>query len=310
MSNIRLFRVNGDDVEPIEGSAVAVEKSLQTLIEKHLEAFFGVRFLASEYATTKSHGGRIDTLGLDDSNCPVIVEYKRALNENVINQGLFYLNWLMDHRGDFQLLVMEKLGAGVAGQIEWRYPRLVCIAGDFTKYDEHAIHQMPRNIDLIRYRRYDDDLILLERMATSSAPPPVSEVKSAAAHLKLEASGQCDDGDEDRPPAVIQRLNQCSPEVHDWFHTLKAFILGLGEGIEERTLKDYIVFRQLKNFAYFRFRPTLNRIVVDVPLPSSSVRFEEGFTQPMKGGSVRILIDDSEDVERAQPLIVRGYREA
>jgi hypothetical protein len=34
------------------------------------------------------HGGRIDTLGLDDNNCPVIIEYKHALNENVISQGL------------------------------------------------------------------------------------------------------------------------------------------------------------------------------------------------------------------------------
>ncbi len=109
---------------------------------------------------------------------------------------------------------------------------------------------------------------------------------------------------------MIQRLNQCSSELHDWFHTLRAFILGLGEGIEERTLKDYIVFRQLKNFAYFRFRPTLNRIVVDVPLPSSSVRLEDGFTHSTKADSVRILIDDSDDVERAQPLILRGYREA
>ncbi len=71
---------------------MAIEKSLQTLLEKHLEAFLDVRFLASEYATGKTHGGRIDTLGLDDNNCPVIIEYKRALNENVINQGLYYLD--------------------------------------------------------------------------------------------------------------------------------------------------------------------------------------------------------------------------
>ena len=34
-----------------------------------------MRFLAGEYG------------------CPVIVEYKRHNNENVINQGLFYLDW-------------------------------------------------------------------------------------------------------------------------------------------------------------------------------------------------------------------------
>ena len=151
MTGIKLFHIAGDTVQLMPSSAVQVEKSLQTLIERHLETFLGVRFLASEYTTTKSHGGRIDTLGIDENDCPVIVEYKRALNENVINQGLFYLNWLVEHRADFKLLVMEKLGSDPANKIEWRFPRLICIAGDFTKYDEHAIQQIPQNIDRIRY---------------------------------------------------------------------------------------------------------------------------------------------------------------
>lgn len=86
MSDIKLFRLADGRVEEIEGHSVSVEKSLQTLIEKHLDAFLGVRFLASEYSTGKTHAGRIDTLGIDENGCPVIIEYKRTLNENVINQ--------------------------------------------------------------------------------------------------------------------------------------------------------------------------------------------------------------------------------
>ena len=83
-----------------------------------------MRFLASEYSTGKTHGGRIDTLGIDENNSPVIIEYKRSTNENVINQGLFYLDWLLDHRAEFTLLAMKKLGAEVAEQIDWSSPRL------------------------------------------------------------------------------------------------------------------------------------------------------------------------------------------
>ncbi|MDP0477357.1 hypothetical protein Q7685_24510, partial [Escherichia coli] len=71
------------------------------LIESHMEAFLGVRFLATEYSTGKTHKGRIDSLGLDENNTPVIIEYKRQSNENVINQGLFYLDWLLDHQAGF-----------------------------------------------------------------------------------------------------------------------------------------------------------------------------------------------------------------
>lgn len=50
-----------------------------------MQTFLGIRFLASEYETGKTHKGRIDSLGLDENGCPVIIGYKRAKNENVIN---------------------------------------------------------------------------------------------------------------------------------------------------------------------------------------------------------------------------------
>lgn len=79
MSDIKIFRLSGDSVTEIEGHSAEIEKSLQALIEKHLETFLGVRFLVSEYSTGKTHGGRLDTLGIDENGCPVIVEYKRAV---------------------------------------------------------------------------------------------------------------------------------------------------------------------------------------------------------------------------------------
>lgn len=60
MSDIKLFRTDGQHVTQLEGQSVALERSLQTLIERHLDVFLGVRFLASEYSTGKTHGGRID----------------------------------------------------------------------------------------------------------------------------------------------------------------------------------------------------------------------------------------------------------
>ena len=111
MSDIKLFLLESKNIRELPGQAVQVEKSLQDLFEFNLESLLGIRFLGSEHSTGPVHGGRIDTLGLDEDNCPAIIEYKRAINENVINQGLFYLD---DHRKEFQWLVMEKLGAEVA----------------------------------------------------------------------------------------------------------------------------------------------------------------------------------------------------
>ena len=134
MSDIKLFKIQKNSVQELESRSASVEKSLQIQIESNLDTFLGVQFLGSEYSTGKTHGGRIDTLGIDENGCPVIIEYKRAINENVINQGLFYLDWLLDHKAEFTLLVMEKLGKETSKNIEWSSPRLICIAKDFTKW--------------------------------------------------------------------------------------------------------------------------------------------------------------------------------
>lgn len=60
MSDIKLFRTSVHKVEELQGRSATIEKSLQAKIERHMEEFLGVRFLASEYSTGKEHGGRID----------------------------------------------------------------------------------------------------------------------------------------------------------------------------------------------------------------------------------------------------------
>ena len=161
MLDIKIFKIKGE-MEEYQSGTVTLEKELQTVIEQNMDTFFGVTFLASEYSTTD--GGRMDSLGIDENHCPVIFEYKRSMKENVINQGLFYLNWLLDHKDSFKVLVIEKLGLGAADNIDWSMPRVVCIAGDFTKYDESAIKQMNHNLSLIRCKKFGNELLMFEQI--------------------------------------------------------------------------------------------------------------------------------------------------
>ena len=132
MGDIKLFGLKDNIASELSGTTDVIEKSLQTLFEKNLPTLLGTRFLASEYRATN---GRIDTLGIDENNCPVIIEYKRATNENVVNQGLFYLDWLLDHRNLQVVLIIEKSGTRRLRTSVGR-SELVCIAGDFSRYDQ------------------------------------------------------------------------------------------------------------------------------------------------------------------------------
>jgi hypothetical protein len=236
MSDIKLFRVNAGKVDELTGTTDTIEKSVQTFFEKNLESLLGVRFLASEFVTSN---GRIDTLGLDENGSPVILEYKRASNENVVNQGLFYLDWLMDHRKDFQWLVLEKLGKEDAEGVDWSAPRLICIAGDFNRYDNHAVKQMQRNIELIRYRRFGVDLLMLDLLTAMS-------VKGApVASGSPGESGGISSGGYKTISVVMEELDLA---MIDRFEALRAALMALGDDVQETTLKFYVAFKRIKNF--------------------------------------------------------------
>ncbi|RWN52717.1 DUF5655 domain-containing protein [Mesorhizobium sp.] len=306
MTDIKLFRTDTAAVTELRGSAVTLEKSLQTIIERNMEAFLGVRFVASEFSTT--NGGRMDSLGIDENGSPVIIEYKRASNENIINQGLFYLDWLMDHRRDFEWLVMERYGADLAKVVDWGTPRLICIAGDFTKYDAHAVNQMNRNIELVRYRRFGEELLLFE-LLTSASERPAREILNDGEI----GSGPVLQRPRSRQKTVTQYLADADQDLLDLFEAIKAYLLALGDDVQIKTLDNYVAFRRLKNFACVEVKPQIRHIKVFVKVDPDSMKLEPGFTRDVRNighfgtGDLEIIVTDTATFERAKPLMDRSY---
>ncbi len=301
LSDLKLFRLGTTGVQELSGGAMALEKSLQTLFEKSLESLLGVRFLASEFPT--SDGGRMDTIGVDENGSPVIIEYKRSSNENVINQGLFYLNWLMGHRKDFEWLVMERLGMDAAKKVDWSGPRLICIAGDFTKYDEHAVKQVDRNIDLIRYRRFEGDLLLLEQLTSTTSSKPIVFTESGAAAAKTKQK------------SITDQIAAANTEMLDRYHQISDYLTNLGDDVQVKTLEYYIAFRRLKNFVCLELRNQADKILVFVKVDPSTVTLEPGFSRDVRKighygtGDLELTIHSATDFDKAKPLFERAYNE-
>ena len=299
MGDIKLFDVSGSTVLEIDPSAPGLERALQTLIERNLDTFLGVRFLASEYVT--SHGGRMDTLGIDENGCPVIIEYKRTRDENVINQGLFYLDWLMDHRGDFELLVLKNFGKDAADQIEWSVPRLLCIAGDFTRYDEHAVKQMGRNIELIRYRRFGESLLLFDLITATTA-----ETSVAAPAKRVSSTPQT-------YKTVSEYLSDADEALTNLYKDVQVQLLALGDDVQEKTLRFYIAFRRIKNFACVEIKPQISVVRLYLKVDPDRLELEDGFTRDVRQvghfgtGDLEVTIRNNDDLARAMPLIRESY---
>lgn len=310
MSDIQLFRLNGGIATELAGSAAPLEKTLQILIESQMETLLGVRFIAGEYTTGKTHKGRIDSLGLDENGCPVIVEYKRHSNENVINQGLYYLDWLLDHQAEFRWLVMEKQGKDAAGQIEWAGTRLLCIAADFTRYDQYAVQQIPRNIELIRYKLFGDDLLLLELVNAQSVPDATTVRPSAGSSEPAEPVQTRPTG---RDKSLTEQLELAVHEIRALYAQTTGFLLALGDDVQEKRLKLYTAFRRLKNFACVIVHS--NRLLITLKLDPTTVALEEDFSRDVRHvghwgtGDLELCLRNAADLDRAKPLLERSYAE-
>lgn len=303
MSDLKLFNIKSGKAIELNNSVITKERNIQRLVEENSETLLNVRFLKTEHSfkAEDGHNARIDSLGLDENNCPVIIEYKRDGKDTVINQGLFYMDWLVKHPKDFAWLVLEKFGKKVADEIDWSQPRLICIAQDFSRYDEFAIKQMPANIDLIRYRIYENNHLLFELVNSSND----EETKSIAHNTSKKEHNS-----DKKVKTVIDKLEASSSEIKNLYKELDDYLLSLGDDVQKKILMHYIAYRRLKNFASVQFYN--NKILIYVNVDTDSITLEKGFTRDMRNighygtGKLEITIKNLTDLEKAKTLIEKS----
>ena len=311
MGDIRLFQVIHGGVHELENNPFPYERGLQQLFEKHLPALTGIDFLDSEYSTGQRHSRRIDTLGIDEAGRPVVIEYKRSRDENVINQGLDYLDWLDDHQAEFREMVRKKLGE--ARRVDFQTPRLLCIASEFPRQDKVAARDSRRRIELLRYRRYGDAYLALEwvhggeevplgRRSVSPPPPPQPPVSP------LVRAG------EDPDYSIYPPWNKTNEQTRTLFRELKTLVESLGR-VRTDAFKSEMSFKCLAApgngepvlaYVHLRIRGGLRVLVYETHV--RHILPEDDFTRSHHSGKLReIIIRDGKQIRRAEPLLRAAY---
>jgi len=288
-----IFKIeNHNKAKQLKTSSFKNEKELQVLVENNLEEIFGIKFIASEFSTGEKHGGRIDTLGLDENNSPVIIEYKWGEKDNVINQGLFYLDWLVDHKGDFQIVSEKKLGKKV--KIDWSQPRLILIASSFNRYDKYAINRMSENIELWTYSLYDNGIFEVNIEGSSQAGSKKGRRVTKIKYAKYDLN---------------YHLNKTSKELQQKFNEIREKILELSNVQEKPEQKSGITYRTTKSFCRFEFRKNSINLLLREPKyndPKKLVRDVTSFEWGYKG---LVKIDKGSDADYLFYLIKQSYEE-
>nr|WP_262382731.1 DUF5655 domain-containing protein [Pseudomonas mandelii] len=201
---------------------------------------------------------------------------------------------------------MEKLGKEAAEQIEWSGTRLLCIAADFTRYDQHAVQLIQRNIELIRYKLFADDLLLFELVNVVS-------VADASASAKSVESGVGKPTPTAKDKTWQEQLAQAPSDISSLFEQTTSYLQSLGDDVQEKPLKLYLAFRRLKNFASLVVQS--KRLQLYLKLNPDSVELIEDFSRDVRAighwgtGDLELSLRTLADLERAKVLIERSYQE-
>jgi len=262
-----IFKISGKRVEkvrPIQFTGSEREKKLQSLIENNLDKIFDMKFIATEHPT--SHGGRIDTLALDRDDRPVIIEYKEDKSSTVLLQGLYYMDWLVENKAEFEKIVRLKLEKDV--KMNWKSGvRLVLIAKNFEIWDKFAVNRIKEEVELHEYVLYENNELKLEK---ATLPKDFrAKAKTSITFVNKEYT-------------VDYHMKKIKSEkIRELVNELRDMIKGISDEIEERATKDYIIFKSTVNFSAIYTQ--LKQFWFDVKLPRHELeKFKELDIRPHK----------------------------
>src|SRR5690242_18950399 len=158
---------------------------------------------------------------------------------------------------------MKNLSAQTAEQIDWSGPRLICVASDFTRYDEHAIAQINRSIELVRYRDYDGAFLTLDLVASTSASATAAGVDDTAKPARRSSE-----------KTVTQLHEQAPADLRNLYDALEDYLISLGDDITKTTRQLYYAFRRSMNFACVEIHSKNSKLIVYLKTDPGSITLE------------------------------------
>ena len=301
---------NNLQLRTVQKTNFPLEKDLQTLIENNLITVFNCRFIASEFSTGAIHAGRIDTLALSEDNNPVIIEYKKVESSELITQSLFYLHWIQDHKGDFEIAAQKVLGNNI--EIDWSDIRVICIAPNYKKYDLHAVQVMGANIELWRYQLFSNQSLYLEEVFhNTTSNTPVTLNQTAKNPVMVAAGKKAAITRNIGQYTIESHLQNKSKEVIELMEALQDMIMGFDDSIEEIPKKYYIAYKSTQNILTVEVRLRNLKIYLKLKpedIPVNTPNYRDVSNIGHHGiGDVEFTITNLNELIDSKPFIELAY---
>lgn len=155
------YKIKNSQLEEI-GKREILERDVQRLVEANLDLLFGLKFVDTELSIENV---RFDTLAFDEeSNAPVIIEFKKTFEKSLFDQGLEYLNILFSRKADFTITLHKKLGISPdPDKISWEDAKVIFVGNRFSERQKRAVSFQGLPIELWSFEWLENDFFKLDR---------------------------------------------------------------------------------------------------------------------------------------------------
>lgn len=307
-----IFEIEKGSAKRVRLSEFKLEKDLQNLIESNLETIFNCKFIATEFSTGNIHSGRIDTLALSEDNNPVIIEYKKVASSDLLTQSLYYLHWIKDHKGDFQIAANKTLDKQI--EIDWSDIRVICLAPEYKKFDLHAVQVMGANIELWQYKLYENGVLNIEEIFKRSTSNSNQEIDNYNGKnpIMVEAGKKAALTRKTATYTLEEHYESLEGKILELFNAVRDYIVTIDSSIEEAPKKNYIAYKTSQNFACLQTYK--KKLTLYLKLNADEIK-----PMPIQGRDVReighygtgdfeLTIKNLQDFEETKHLIHEAYK--
>jgi predicted transport protein len=149
---------------------------------------------------------------------------------------------MLNNKADFILEYNERSTHNLKrDDVDWSQSRVIFVAPEFTKYQQHAIGFKDLAIQLYELHRYKNGLLVFNEIKPSDRRESIISVAKGNLLAKKVS-------EEIKVYTEDDLLNAVDDEVKELYSQLKSDVIMLGRDIEVRPTKKYIAFRRRQGF--------------------------------------------------------------
>ena len=298
---MQIYQSHGQKLVELIEQPFRLEKEIQIIFEKNLDDFTGLEFIKSEF-TIKSN--RIDTLAFDpESKAFVIIEYKRERNFSVIDQGVSYLNLMLEYKADFIVEYNESQAKNLKRQdVDWSQSRIIFVSPSFTDFQKQSTNFKDLGIELWEIKRYQDGIISVNPLLKTKSAPSIKQVQMVESEDIKKIAKEIQQYDEDF------HLADKSDDIKELYERFRDAILNLAPDLEINAKKLYIAFKKSKrNVVYIEVQKKMLRLTLNAKI--GSLDDPKGLLRDVSTighwgvGDYRTDVSDTENLEYILSLI-------